>query len=114
MLNRSAYIVRLKQPFIEWINEADPMPTHGVSLKGANDDATVYLVEVEEKEEFQQWLALNHEIVFEELLSEWYTDPNLWPRDRSLKKLKEWCDFEFHSLVLDTGGSPLKDDEANG
>jgi hypothetical protein len=48
---------------------------------------------------------------FEEELNGWYTDPALWPRDRSLKMLKEWCSFELHTVVVDTGESPLQDDE---
>lgn len=35
----------------------------------------------------------------------------LWPRDRSLETLKEWCSFELHTVVVDTGESPLEDDE---
>jgi hypothetical protein len=34
----------------------------------------------------------------------------LWPRDRSLKMLKEWCSFELHTVVVDTGAAPLEDD----
>lgn len=111
MLNRSAYIVRFKQPFVDWINAADPNPRNAVSLEDANDDSTVYLVEVEEEDDFKEWIKLNHEIIFEELLNDWYNDPELWPKDRSLKKLQEWCSFEFHSLIRDTGGPPIEDDE---
>jgi hypothetical protein len=25
--------------------------------------------------------------------------------------LKEWCSFELHTVVVDTGESPLEDDE---
>ena len=40
-----------------------------------------------------------------------YTDPALWPPDRSLKMLKEWCSFELHTVVVDTGESSLEDDD---
>ena len=40
-----------------------------------------------------------------------YTDPALWPRNRSLKMLKERFSFELHSVVVDTGESPLEDDD---
>lgn len=111
MLNRSAYIVRYKQPFVDWINAVDPNPTHRIDIEDVNEDSTVYLVDVEEEEDFLEWLELNHDIVFEELLGDWYTKPSLWPDDRSFEKLLEWCDFEFHSLVRDTGGPSLEDDE---
>jgi len=29
MLNRDLLIVRLKQPFVDWINDADPSPKTG-------------------------------------------------------------------------------------
>jgi hypothetical protein len=32
-------------------------------------------------------------------------------RDRSLEMLKEWSSFELHSVVVDTGESPLEDDD---
>jgi hypothetical protein len=37
--------------------------------------------------------------------------PALWPRDRSLKMLKEWCSFELHTVVVDIGESALEDDD---
>ena len=108
MLNRGAVIVRFKEPFLRWINEADPDPGDPVSLEDANHDSTVYLVHAEEPAEFDSWLRLNAKTFFEQLLEDWYTDPDLWPKKRDLKTLKEWCTIEFHSLVLDTGGPPLE------
>lgn len=37
--------------------------------------------------------------------------PKLWPRNRSLTLLQEWCSFELHTVVVDRGESPLEDDE---
>jgi len=28
--------------------------------------------------------------------------------------LKEWCSFELHTVVADTGVSPLEEDESEG
>lgn len=80
-------------------------------LAEVNQEHTVYLVEVEDEDELARWLARHHEELFEEELKGWYTDPALWPRDRSLKMLQEWCSFELHTVVVDTGASPLQDDE---
>jgi len=44
MLNRAAIFLKLKQPAIDWINEADPVDSPRVSLESANEDRTVYLV----------------------------------------------------------------------
>ena len=67
-----------------------------------NQEHTVYLVEVEDENELARWLARHHRDLFEEELKGWYTDPTLWPRDRSLKILQQWCSFELHTVVIDT------------
>ncbi len=112
MLNRAVLILRYKQPFVDWINAADPKPTHTITLADVNEDSTAYLVEVEDEKEFKAWFKLNGATLFEDELNGWYTDPDLWPQDRSAALFKQWCTFELHTLVYDTGGSPLFDDEA--
>lgn len=112
MLNRAALILRYKQPFVDWINSVDPsFDAHPLTLADTDDERTVFLVEVEDKNELRGWLVHHHEELFEEELRGWYTDPALWPRDRSLERLQEWCSFELHTVVVDTGESPLEDDE---
>ncbi len=112
MLNRAALILRYKQPLVDWINAADPSPTpRALTLAEVNEEHTVYLVEVEDHNGLATWLAHHHTELFEDELNGWYTDPMLWPRDRSLKTLQEWCSIELHTVVVDTGKSPLEDDE---
>ncbi len=112
VLNRAALILRYKQPFVDWINAADPSPTsHPVTLAEVNQERTVYLVDVEDEDELGEWLARHHQGLFEEELKGWYTDPALWPRDRSLQMLQEWCSFELHTVVVDADESQLEDDE---
>ena len=110
MLNRAALICRYKQPFVDWINAVDPAPSRTVELDDVNQEHTVYLVEAEEEHELTAWLKLNHQTLFERELEGWYTDPALWPEDRSLKALRAWCTIELHTVVVDTGDSPLEDD----
>jgi hypothetical protein len=108
-LNRAALILRCKQPFVDWINAADPSPTsHTLTLAEVRQEHTVYPVEVEGEAELAGWLAHHHTDLFEEELSGWSTDPALWPRDRSLKMLREWCSFELHTVVVDTGICPRR------
>lgn len=111
MLNRSALILRYKQPFIDWINGVDPSQSDVVTSADLEQERTVYLVEVEDQKELEAWLERNHRALFEEELFGWYTDPALWPSERSLELLREWCFFELHSLVIDTGSSPLEEDD---
>ncbi len=82
-----------------------------MTLADGNEESTVYLVEVEDQDDFEEWLASNYRELFEEELNGWYTDPELWPQERSLKTFKKWCSFELHSVIFDKGGAPLFDDE---
>lgn len=113
VINRAVLIVRYTQFFVDWVNAADPTPTDTITLADANDDSGAYLLEIEDERELDEWLALNGETLFEEVLNDWYTDPELWPQDRSLAMFRKWCSLELHTVVLDTGNSPLEDDEAD-
>ena len=45
MLNRDLLIVRYKQPFVDWVNEADPNPDGRLmTLEEVNDDSPAYLI----------------------------------------------------------------------
>jgi hypothetical protein len=112
VLNRAVVIIRYMQPFVDWINAADPNPTHPVTLANVGDESTAYLVDVENEQGFEKWFKRNGVKLFEEELNGWYTDPDLWPRDRSAAQFKRWCTFELHTVVCDTGGPPIFDDEA--
>jgi len=115
MLNRAALILRYRQPFVDWINAVDPSAdSHTFSLDEVNEEHTVYLVELEDEEQLAAWLVSNHEVLFEQELMGWYTDPALWPQERSLDTLRKWCRLELHSVVVDAGRSRIKDDGLDG
>ena len=112
MLNRDLLIVRYKQPFVDWVNEADPDPDgRPMTPEEVNDDSPAYLIHEYASEEFESWLDSCYVPLFENILGEWYTEPALWPQDRTLKLFKAWCDLEVHSMVLDYVDGPLLDDE---
>ena len=62
--------------------------SHTLDLTEVNAEHTVYLVEVEDEDELVTWLAQHHQELFERELWSWYTDPALWPKDRSLTILQ--------------------------
>jgi hypothetical protein len=113
MINRDLIIIRLKQPFVDWIKEADPYTDseNRISLEEANDDSTAFLVPQFVSEVFEDWLEENYQPLFEQVLEEWYVEPSLWPQDISLKLFKAWCDVEVHSMVVDMVDEPLEDDD---
>jgi hypothetical protein len=57
MLNRDLLIVRYKQSFVDWVNEAEPRPDgHRMSLIDANEDSPAYLIHEYASEDFEGWL----------------------------------------------------------
>ena len=39
--------------------------------------------------------------IFEHELGGWYTDPEMWPKDRSWKVFLDWFDYEIQTMVYD-------------
>jgi len=98
MVNRGAIILRYKVPFIQWINEADP----------SKDSSEVTDADAENVE---GWIRDNHVALFENELEDWYTDEALWTKKRDYKTFMEWFEVECHSVVMDTVGGEIYDDE---
>jgi hypothetical protein len=86
-------------------------PQQRLKLADANDNNSTYLIEVEEEEELPGWLKLNGVSLFEAELGGWYTESKEWPKDRSLALFNKWCTVELHTLVFDTGTTPLLDSD---
>jgi hypothetical protein len=113
MINRAAVIVRLKEPFIQWINEADPLDSRTkLTYEEANEDRTVYLIDDAEAEHIEEWVALNFMQLFESELEDWYTETSLWPKNINRELFDAWCELECHTVIVDTVGEDIVDDEA--
>jgi hypothetical protein len=112
MVNRGAVILRYKVPFVQWINDADPSKDKSeVTLSCANEERTVYLITDADAENIGRWIRENHVSLFESELEGWYTDEALWPKKRDYKTFKEWFEVECHSVIMDTVGGKIYDDE---
>ena len=112
MLNRDLLVVRLKQPFVDWVNEADPYPDGSrMTLKEVNDDLPTFLIHDYACEDLEGWLEQHYETLFAELLEQWYVDDALWPQDITPELFKTWCDVGIHSMVIDLVDEPLVDDQ---
>ena len=55
------------------------------------EEQTVYLIHpIEGRDELEDWIERRHEVLFESELEGWYTDPSLWPEDRTLELSRQW------------------------
>jgi len=115
MLNRAALLLRYKEPAIRWINEADPSPSgNDITLEDANLERSVYLIsddDADTAEAVRRWVEANFRALFETELESWYTEPDLWPSQLSLKLFDDWFSVECHSMLFDTVGGVIEDDE---
>jgi hypothetical protein len=112
MLNRDLIIVRLKQPFVDWVNEADPYPDSShMTLEEVNEDLPAFLIHDSACEDIEDWLKQYYRQLFEVILEHWYVDDTLWPQAIKLDLFKAWCEVEVHGMIFDLVDDPLADDE---
>jgi hypothetical protein len=101
MLNRSAIVVKPRQPFLDWLHMADPT-SRNLSLRELVQEPTIYLIpECDTEEDVREVLQELCEEIFVEQLAGWFTDERTWPRDRSFDVFCRWFDFQHHSMLVD-------------
>lgn len=115
MINRAAVILNYKQPAVDWVNDSDPSSDNPeMTVESINEDNTVYLIRDEDAdtpEILNKWIELNYKVLFENELEDWYLDESLWPEERTLKMFHEWFEVKFHSVIEDTVGESIEDDD---
>ncbi|HYJ85659.1 MAG TPA: hypothetical protein VEW46_06375 [Pyrinomonadaceae bacterium] len=106
-IDRCLLIVKPKQPFLDWSQSIDYQVD--LTLADLREDSTAYLIPeyemISEQAEILEWC---YQFVFEAELKSWYTDPELWPKERNLEMFLEWFDVRFHSLVFDLLKEPIE------
>jgi hypothetical protein len=84
-INRSLITLKPKQPFLDWVRTLDD-ESEELTLAELAKDSTVYLVpEIWEDSDQQGALEESYEILFEDQLEAWWTDPAAWPSEHNLK-----------------------------
>jgi len=105
-LNRSAIVVKPKQPFLDWLHTADPT-SRSLNLQELGQEPTIYLIpECDTDAEVDEVLRQLCEEIFTEQLAGWFNDRTTWPRDRGLDTFRKWFDFQHHSMLVDLCDEP--------
>ena len=113
MINRAAVILTGKPPLVEWLNAVEAQDEDGaLTLAEVNEDATVYLITDEDADHLEEWVALNYSSLFESELEDWCTDEALWPQKRSKEVFLEWFSVACHTVIFDTVGTPIVDEDS--
>lgn len=115
MINRAAIILRYREPAIAWLNAVELQPDgRELTTADADHESTVYLIAPEDAETpdgVEEWVIINYQALFEAELEEWYTDRALWPEDRSYPMFRDWFDIECHTVLMDTVGTLIIDED---
>ena len=110
MLNRSAVVVKPKQPFLDWLHSADPT-SGGITRDEVGLEPTIYLIpECDRKDDLREVLEELCEEIFVEQLDSWFRDMTTWPTDRSYEAFCRWFDVQYHSMLIDLCDEPLVND----
>ncbi len=109
MLNRSAVVVRPRQPFVDWLRSVEELEVPNITLEQL--DKTLYLVpDYEDPNDAEKVLKRVCDDIFCRELEAWYTDAHTWPKDRSWRVFKEWFDTEHFDVIEDLVAGPLEDE----
>lgn len=106
-INRSAVVIRLREPFLRWAEEA--YPGEAEDAIGLRSAFSVYLVPPDPHEELEatpidRWF----EQVFAYELEGWCTDRSRWPATRDLTTFLDWFEVGTQSLVADLATGPIR------
>jgi hypothetical protein len=106
-VNRNAFTVNHKKPFLDWLGKLEPNSLFPVETL----DNNIYLLEEkEDNEEIEAWLKKNFDRVFSKELEAWHSNKKQWPKHRTYQLFNEWFDVSFQSIVYDLEDYPLDKD----
>jgi hypothetical protein len=86
LVNRIAVTLIPTEMCLDWINSCDD---EKMTLEEIQAEPTVFLLP-QGQDEPESQVRRNFRAMFEEELSSWYTDPQLWPKTLSWKTFKEF------------------------
>jgi hypothetical protein len=110
MLNRSAVVVKPRQPFLDWLHAADPT-SRTITLDELEQDPTIYLIpECDTEREVRKALRKLCGEIFVEQLAAWWTEEGTWPQDRSFAVFLRWFEWQHHSMLIDLCNESLSDE----
>ena len=106
-LNRSAIVVKPRQPFLDWLHAADATSSD-LTLQELVLEPAIYLIpECDTPQEVADELHELCEQIFVEQLAGWFNDTTTWPPDRSFDVFCLWFDYKHHSMLIDLCDEPL-------
>lgn len=99
IINRYALILLPTEECVAWINSCPGKP---LTLAEVQKEPTVYLIPAGSAGA-EGCVRRHFRAIFEQELNSWYTDPDFWPKDRSLRTFKKFFSVQVSTVVFDLG-----------
>ena len=110
-INRTAVIIKPKQPFVDWINST-PDDSSNYTLEQVNRENITFLIpEYDDPDNSKKYIKNNYKMIFEFELWGWITTEELWPKNRNWKMFNNWFDIEINSEVFDLVDSEIEKED---
>lgn len=99
-INRSAIIIKPRQPFIDWCTSLYPENLEDVK------ETRTYLIS-EDIEDVDFWLAKKFDKLFTFELESLHHNKKEWPQKRNYKMFKEWFQIDISRMIYDFEINPI-------
>lgn len=99
-INRSAIIVKPKQPFIDWHNNLYP------NSKMDEIEVDIYLVD-DTIDDLEKFLKKKFDKLFTMVLDDWHANKKEWPQRRNYKMFNLWFRVEISETIYDLERKPI-------
>ena len=109
-INRYAVTLLPTEAFLDWAGSC-PGGNARMTLGEMQREPTVYLIPEATKTPAEDYVRRHYKAMFEEELTSWYADPELWPKDLSFKCFKKFFAINISTVVYDLGKGPIEKDE---
>jgi hypothetical protein len=112
-LNRSAVLLIVQKPFLDWVNHLMEKNGRGPqTLEALNRNQDVFLTpDFETPNEIKDYVSAISPALFETKLEEWCENEESWPKDRTLEMFWQWFEIDIHKLVIETEDFDEDEDE---
>ena len=110
-INRTAVVIKPKQPFVDWINSI-PGDSSNYTLEQLSEENTTFLVpESNNIENSKNYIRNNYRVIFEFELWGWMKKEGVWPKNRNWEMFNKWFDIEINSEVFDLVDEEIEKDD---
>lgn len=110
-INRTAVVIKAKQPFVDWLNSIPGETTDNTIETVSSENSTFLIPEFFGPVESLDYIKKIYSDIFEYELIAWYTDEELWPRKRNWEMFQEWFSIKINSEVIDLVDDDIEKEE---